>query len=240
MANPDYDPGDDQSQRIGQLFEGIASRYDLINDLQSLGFHRGWKRRLVKLCRLTSTDVALDICCGTGDISWSLAQAGARTVGLDSSPNMLRLASQRTAAGPYVPVFIQGDAMRMPFLDACFDVVTISYGLRNLPRVEAALKEIRRLVKPGGRLLILDFGKPPNPLWRGIYFAYLRWVVPVIGRIFCGNAQAYSYILESLQRYGAQTGVTGALKASHWVNILVVNCLGGAMSIHYAEKPLRN
>jgi demethylmenaquinone methyltransferase / 2-methoxy-6-polyprenyl-1,4-benzoquinol methylase len=240
MANPYFDPGADQSQRVNQLFEGIASRYDLINDLQSLGLHRWWKRRLVKMCRLTATDIALDICCGTGDISWSLAQAGVHTVGLDSSSNMLKFAHQRAAPTSSAPLFIHGDAMKMPFVDACFDVVTISYGLRNLPRADVALKEIRRLVKPGGRLLILDFGKPANPIWRGIYFAYLRWVVPVIGRVICGNAQAYSYILESLRHYGAQTGIAAALNAGHWVNVLVVNCLGGAMSIHYAEKPLRN
>ena len=127
-------------------------------------------------------------------------------------------------------------ALRTPFPDAHFDVVTISYGLRNLASVDEGLREMWRVLKPGGRLLVLDFGKPDNAVWRGAYFAYLRFAVPVFGRLFCKNAAAYAYILESLQHYPAQRGVDEKLRALGAANARIVNFLGGVMSINVAEK----
>ena len=238
MGNRFYEAGEGRAERVNDLFAAIAPRYDLINDLQSFGLHRWWKRRLIQFAAVQPGESALDLCCGTGDVAFALAEAGARVTGMDFSAPMLAVAEARKvkvgeAAGP---VFLQGDALRTPFPDAHFDVVTISYGLRNLASVDEGLREMWRVLKPGGRLLVLDFGKPDNAVWRGAYFAYLRFAVPVFGRLFCKNAAAYAYILESLQHYPAQRGVDEKLRALGAANARIVNVLGGVMSINVAEK----
>ncbi len=238
MANRFYVADERRAQRVNDLFAAIAPRYDLINDLQSFGLHRWWKRRLLQLAAVKPGDVALDLCCGTGDVAFALAAAGARATGLDFSAPMLAVAEARKERfNPATkPAFTQGDALRTPFPDAHFDLVTISYGLRNLASVDDGLREMWRLLKPGGRLLVLDFGKPDNPVWRATYFTYLRFAVPVFGRVFCGNAEAYAYILESLAHYPAQRGVDERLRALGAENARVVNFLGGMMSINVAVK----
>lgn len=127
--------------------------------------------------------------------------------------------------------------MHTPFPDESFDIVTIGYGLRNLQDWEAGLRETRRVAKPGGRLLVLDFGKPDNAFWRALFFSYLRWCVPVLGKIFCGDAQTHAYILESLTHYAGQRGVAAKMEELNLVGTKIVNLLGGVMSINYAEKP---
>jgi len=258
MANPYYAPGDRRAEKVEDLFGGIAERYDLLNDLQSFGLHRRWKRRLVGLARVKPGDTALDLCCGTGDVAFALARAGAEVTGLDFSGPMLEVAEARKSkvqspkskvpepgagqqAIPHsafrTPHFQQGDALHSPFPDASFDVVSISYGLRNLADFDGGLREMWRVAKPGARLLVLDFGKPDNALWRALYFAHLRWCVPLFGRIFCRNAPAYAYIHESLMHYPAQRGVDAKLRDLGAVNTRVLNLVGGAMSINVGEKP---
>ena len=131
-----------------------------------------------------------------------------------------------------------GDALQIPFPDALFDIVTVGYGLRNLASWEKGLDEMHRVAKPGARLVVLDFGKPANALWRGIYFAHLKCTVPLLGWIFCGNADAYAYILESLKQYPAQPAVAAKMRELKLVNVRVINFLGGAMAINYGEKPV--
>lgn len=242
MSSSYYQPGAQRAERVGDLFAGIAPRYDFLNDLQSFGLHRSWKRRLVRLAQVPAGGRALDICCGTGDVALAFARQGIHTVGLDFSQPMLEVARQRqqrlARAGAQAPVeWLQGDALHLPFPENQFDAVTISYGLRNLSNVEQGLAEMFRVARPGGRLLVLDFGKPPHRLWRGIYFFYLGRVVPLLGAVFCRNAPAYAYILESLKEYPAQEGVTAILRQLGCSNILLQNILGGAMSIHCAHKP---
>lgn len=133
--------------------------------------------------------------------------------------------------------FVQGDAMATSFPDGTFDAVTMGYGLRNLSSWEKGLFEMLRVAKPGGRVVVLEFGKPDNALWRAIYMGYLRFAVPVMGLLFCGNAAAYAYILESLRHYPGQRGVAAKMTEGRMVNVRVVNLLGGAMSINYGEKP---
>ena len=140
------------------------------------------------------------------------------------------------AARKYPEIFwVKADAQQIPFPDQSFDIVTVGYGLRNLADWQRGLSEMRRVVKPGGRLLILDFGKPRNPLWRAVYFRYLRVAVPMHGRVFCGNAAAYAYILESLQNYPAQEGVAAELQKIGCTDVRTINLLGGVMSIHFAR-----
>lgn len=237
MGNEYYVPGDQRGKKVGELFGRIARRYDLINDVQSFGMHRRWKRRLVELVRIQPGDQALDVCCGTGDIALALATGGTQVTGLDFSEPMLEMARMKRAKSALQnPNFIQGDAMRLPFPDSTFDVVTVGYGLRNLADWRAGLAEMARVARPGARLGVLDFGKPSNALWRVVYFGYLRLAVPVYGLLFCGDAAAYSYILESLQHYPAQRGVETKMRELGLVNVRVINLMGGAMSFNCAEK----
>jgi len=248
MENPFYCPGDQRAARVNALFAAIAPRYDLINDVQSFGLHRRWKRRVLELAAAQPGDRALDLCCGTGDLALALARRGAKVVGLDFTGQMLAVVEKRRQGSGFSglkenpqlttrnPQFVQGDAQRIPFRDAEFDVVTVGYGLRNLARWETGLNEMVRVAKPGGRLLVLDFGKPDRPLWRSVYFSYLKLFVPILGLVFCRNAGAYAYILESLKHYPAQCGVAARMHELGLANVRIENLLGGAMSINCGEK----
>ena len=234
MASTFFDPGDQRAAKVGDLFARIAPRYDLINDLQSFGLHRLWKRRVIRLARPQPGERALDVCCGTGDLTLGLARCGAQVAGLDFTEPMLDVATRRRSEKR--PHFVRADAQQIPFRDSSFHIVTVGYGLRNLASWETGLCEMRRVATAGGRLLVLDFGKPDNALWRKLYFGYLRVFVPWLGRVFCGNAAAYSYILESLKHYPAQHGVAAKMRDLGLVNVRVINLLGGVMTINYGEK----
>jgi demethylmenaquinone methyltransferase/2-methoxy-6-polyprenyl-1,4-benzoquinol methylase len=241
VSNAFYDAGEQRAAKVNDLFAAIARRYDLINDLQSFGLHRLWKRRVVQLAQIKRGDRALDLCCGTGDLALALAQHGAETTGLDFSENMLAVAETRRLNHSKLKTqnlkLIQGDAEQVPFPDCTFDIVTVGYGLRNLASWERGLDEMNRVARPGARIIVLEFGKPANALWRAIYFAHLRCSVPLIGLLFAGNASAYAYILESLKHYPAQLAVAEKMRALKLQNVRVINLLGGAMAINYGEKP---
>jgi demethylmenaquinone methyltransferase / 2-methoxy-6-polyprenyl-1,4-benzoquinol methylase len=265
MVEGFFQLGPQRAEKVKALFSRIAPRYDLINDLQSFGLHRHWKRRLLELARAQPGEQALDVCCGTGDLALGLAQRGLQVVGLDFSEPMLAIARRRASriaqepaplsktetvetgqgqrppphpgsSRPSALTFVQGDAQQLPFPDNSFEIVTIGYGLRNLADWELGLHEMLRAAKPGGRVLVLDFGKPENRAWRAVYFAYLRLFVPLLGLIFCGSASAYAYILESLKHYPAQLGVARKMRELGMADVRVVNFLGGVMSINYGEK----
>lgn len=238
MTNKFYTPGEQRAAKVGELFASIATRYDLINDIQSFGMHRLWKRRVLRLAHVRPGERALDLCCGTGDLALALAKQGANVTGLDFSEPMLRVAREKSKAqSPKSKIdFICGDAQRIPFPDDTFDILTIGYGLRNLSDLDAGLRDMLRVTKPGGRLVALEFAKPDNSMWRAIYFGYLKIFLPIFGRIFCGNAAAYAYILESLKNYPAQQAVAARMRDLGWQNVRVINLMCGIMSIHYAER----
>jgi demethylmenaquinone methyltransferase/2-methoxy-6-polyprenyl-1,4-benzoquinol methylase len=242
VTNKFYAPGGQRAAKVNQLFDTIAPRYDLVNDLMSFGLHRRWKHHLVKLAASRPGERALDVCCGTGDIALALARAGLHVVGLDFSEAMLGVARKRLDAGNLARgnvasvQFIKGDALRLPFPDESFDIVTIGYGLRNLADFEGGLREMHRVLRPGGRLVVLDFGKPDNALWRAIYFAYLRHVCPMLGRWAFGDRETYAYILESLLQYAAPKGVAAKMTELQMAHVRIVNLLGGATSINCGEK----
>lgn len=231
MPQSYYEAGEHRAARVRDLFGRIARRYDLINDLQSFWLHRLWKRRLVRLAAPRPGEAALDICCGTGDLALQLAQRGARVIGLDFTAPMLQVAQARGAL-----CWLQGDALHLPFPEQSFDIITVAYGLRNLADWQQGLREMLRVARPAARILILEFGKPPDPAWRRLYFAYLRLAVPVFGKAFCGDSRAYAYILESLQQYPAQEPVAEYLRTLGGRDVRIFNLLGGAMSIHLANR----
>jgi demethylmenaquinone methyltransferase / 2-methoxy-6-polyprenyl-1,4-benzoquinol methylase len=241
MADPYYAPGKHRADKVDKLFTIVARHYDFINDIQSFGLHRYWKGKLVRLALVRPGDRALDICSGTGDLAIGLAKRGADTIGLDFNSEMLRIAQNKLNTR-LIPLasstlrFVQGDALKLPFEENSFQIVTIGYGLRNLANWEAGLAEMQRVAKPGGKLLVLEFGKPENPVWRAIYFGYLKFFLPLLGRLICGDAAAYAYILESLQHYPGQKGVAAKMQEMRLGDVRIINLLGGAMSINFGIK----
>jgi demethylmenaquinone methyltransferase / 2-methoxy-6-polyprenyl-1,4-benzoquinol methylase len=235
MPESYYQSGEHRAERVHQLFTRIARRYDRLNDLQSFWLHRLWKDRLIKLANSRPGEAALDVCCGTGDLAFKLARRGARVVGLDFSDAMLQVARRRSVNNSAIS-WVQGNASQLPFPNDSFDIITIAYGLRNLANWESGIGEMLRVAKPKARLLILEFGKPANPVWRRVYFSYLRLAVPTFGKLFAGDARAYSYILESLEHYPAPKLIADRFAALR-CQVKVVNLLGGAMTIHLALKP---
>jgi demethylmenaquinone methyltransferase/2-methoxy-6-polyprenyl-1,4-benzoquinol methylase len=206
--------------------------------VQCLGLHRLWKRRLLRRAAVRPGEDALDVCCGTGDVTFALARRGAAATGVDFSAPMLALAAARRPRedAPGRTRFLAGDALALPFPDGTFDLVTVSYGLRNLADLDAGLRELRRVARPGGRLAALDFSKPAWPPLRAAYFLYLRAAVPLFGRLFAGNAAAYAYILESLRAFPDAAALGARLAAAGWERVRTEPVGGGVMALHTARN----
>ena len=234
---------------VRQLFATIADRYDLITRLLSYGQDARWKATLVKMANARAGERALDLACGTGDIAFAVAESGARTTGLDITHRMLQLASNRKppafakatagkqAASPKLESrFICGDMATLPFRSATFDLVTTGYGLRNVPDLDAAIDEIARVLKPGGRLLSLDFNRPESPIVRGAYLAYLTVVGGLLGWLLHGDPDTYRYIPASIRRYPGARGVADKIGARGFTGVRIVPLLFGLMTVHFAER----
>jgi demethylmenaquinone methyltransferase/2-methoxy-6-polyprenyl-1,4-benzoquinol methylase len=216
---------------VRRLFATIADRYDLITVVLSYGRDRRWKQRLVDLAGPAAGVEALDLACGTGDIAFALARRGARVVGVDVTERMVQLARGKGRG----PRFVAGDMMALPLESGRFDVVTVGYGLRNVPVLEPALAEIRRVLKPGGLLLSLDFNRPRNAVVRGVYLGYLTVVGSVLGLVLHRDADTYRYIPESLRRYPGAAELAGMLRAAGFPSVEYIPVLGGLMAIHRAR-----
>jgi len=230
----------ERAPKVREMFSRIARRYDLVNDVMSVGLHRRWKRETVRLAVDEARRPArvLDLCCGSGDLGFLAEElGGARVTGADFTLPMLAVARQRRQARRSRSTFVQADAMKLPFPDGSFDAVVVGYGLRNVADLAAALAEMRRVLAPGGRLAVLDFGKPDIPVVRALYSAYLRAAMPVIGWLFHGDADTYRYIPESLERYPAQRGVERMMREAGFADARHENRLFGAMGINLGEAP---
>ncbi len=243
MANKYLSYDGERGPKVRAMFSRLAGRYDLLNDVMSLGLHRRWKREAVGLALAGAAGPfrVLDLCCGTGDLSFlaGASAAGSRVVGLDFTLPMLGVARSRRTGAPGTPAFAQGDALRLPFADASFDAVTMGYGLRNVADALACLREVRRVLAPGGRVVVLDFGKPAHPLTSAAYGAFLRTAMPVVGWLFHGDADTYRYIPESLERYPGQRGVRDLMEQAGLASARYENRLLGTMSLNVGEAPGR-
>lgn len=230
---------ENKQRYVRRLFATIADRYDLITVVLSYGRDRAWKRRLVALSGAQPGTRALDLACGTGDISFALAGRGAHVVGLDVTLRMLELASSKTqnARSPVPgPWFLTGDMMALPLRDACFNLATAGYGVRNVPEIAPALAEIHRVLSPGGRFLSLDFNRPSNRFLQAIYFGYLTIVGSALGWLLHRDPDTYRYIPESIRRYPGAAGVARLLEDAGFADCRVIPLLGGLMAINVATK----
>jgi demethylmenaquinone methyltransferase/2-methoxy-6-polyprenyl-1,4-benzoquinol methylase len=240
MQNKYLSYDEKRAPRVREMFSRLAWRYDLVNDVMSAGLHRRWKRETVRLAvaETTGTTRVLDLCCGSGDLCFLAEERGAGSVvGADFTLPMLAVARRRARAGRSRARFVEADALTLPFPEGAFDAVTISYGLRNVADLSGALAEILRVLVPGGRLAVLDFGKPRNRIAGALYMAYLRTVVPAMGWIFHGDPDTYRYIPDSLERYPGQRGVHRLLHDAGFENPRFHDRLLGAMGINVGEKP---
>lgn len=227
---------------VRALFATIADRYDFITVLLSYGQDARWKRRLVALAAPRAGARALDLATGTGDLAFAAAARGARVVGLDITTRMIELARAKapapspSAAGAAAPDFLVGDMLALPFRDASFDLVTTGYGLRNVPNLGLAVDEIRRVLKPGGQVLSLDFNRPSNAVVRAAYLAYLSAVGGALGWILHRDSETYRYIPASIRQYPGAAAVARMLQSRGFAQAKYHRVLGGLMAIHHGIR----
>ena len=233
-----FDSPQAKRQYVRGLFATIADRYDLITALLSYGQDARWKKKLAALAAVRPGEHALDLAAGTGDITFAIAARGAKTIGLDITHRMLQLARRRSSSASEADrvTFITGDMISLPFASRSFDLVTTGYGLRNVPDLDSAIDEIARVLKPGGRMLSLDFNKPDNAVVRTAYLAYLTIVGSTLGWVLHRDPDTYRYIPASIRRYPGARGVASRLAARGFERVTVIPLLFGLMSLHFAER----
>jgi demethylmenaquinone methyltransferase/2-methoxy-6-polyprenyl-1,4-benzoquinol methylase len=225
---------DKQPRAVAAMFDGVARRYDITNTLMSLGQDHRWRHRTVQALELRPGDRVLDLAAGTGVSTVELATSGAFAIGCDFSLGMLRAGRARPDRR-HVPL-VAGDALHLPFADAAFDAVTISFGLRNIADVDRALEEMARVVRPGGRLVICEFSRPTFSPFRRIYLNYLMRAMPAIARRVSSNPEAYVYLAESIRSWSPQLALARRVAAAGWVDVHWRNLSGGIVAIHRAVR----
>jgi demethylmenaquinone methyltransferase / 2-methoxy-6-polyprenyl-1,4-benzoquinol methylase len=227
----------EKAEYVHDQFERIARRYDLANDCISMGMHRLWKQAAVNALAARPDGSYLDVCCGTGDLALTIARRmgeRGKVTGLDFSGNMLEVARDRGARGNVACelAWQQGDAQNLPFADGQFDGAIISFGLRNLTDLQKGLNEMRRVVRPGGRVINLDLGDPTMPLFTPIFNAYFRHIVPIIGEVLQNDRKAYTYLPESRNTYPKPEVLTEMFKRAGLVDVQWKPLAMGSVAMH--------
>jgi len=234
-------PQADKARRVRGVFDSVASNYDLMNDLMSAGTHRLWKRFTLGLANLRPGQRALDVAGGTGDLAAGLArQVGERGLVVLTDINAAMLAQGRDRlinAGLTANLaYVQANAERLPFPDGSFDCITIGFGLRNVTDKDAALAAMRRALKPGGQLLVLEFSQPRAPGLKPLYDAYSFRVLPLIGRFVAGDEASYRYLAESIRRHPDQETLLKMMQAAGLEGCRYHNLSGGIVAVHRGYK----
>jgi demethylmenaquinone methyltransferase/2-methoxy-6-polyprenyl-1,4-benzoquinol methylase len=229
---------------VAAMFDAVAERYDLLNDVLSMGQDRYWRSVVARLVAAQPGDLVLDIAAGTGTSSRAFTAAGARCVACDFSQGMLRVGKSSRAGKSKTGTaglvsFAAGDALALPFADAAFDVVTISFGLRNVADPQAALTEMLRVTRPGGRLVVCEFSHLPARPLDVAYQRYLAVALPAIARRLSPNAGAYAYLAESISRWPAQPELAGRIRAAGWSAVRWRNLSFGIVAVHVGRRPRR-
>ena len=224
-ADLDKKPAD-----VAAMFDDVAKRYDITNDILSLGQDRQWRKAVVDAVDAKPGERVLDLAAGTGTSSQPFADRGAEVVPCDFSQGMLRVGKR---AKPHLP-FTAGDGTRLPFADGTFDAVTISFGLRNIVDPDAGLREMRRVTKPGGRLVVCEFSHPTWSPFRTVYIEYLMKALPTIARAVSSSPDAYVYLAESIRAWPDQAGLAARIDGAGWGSVKWRNLSGGIVALHHA------
>lgn len=224
---------DKQPHEVAAMFDDVAAKYDLTNDVISLGQARLWRKAVAQAVAARPGQKVLDLAAGTGTSSLPFVADGAYVVPCDFSLGMLREGKKRN---PWLPL-TAGDATKLPFADDVFDAVTISFGLRNVQETDTALRELLRVTKPGGRVVICEFSQPTWAPFRTVYTEYLMRALPPIARTVCSNPDAYVYLAESVREWPDQPALAARLQRAGWSNVAWRNLTGGIVALHRGFKP---
>ena len=239
MAKADFGyeqvPETEKAARVGQVFDQVAGRYDLMNDLMSFGLHRAWKRFAVSLARVRPGERVLDVATGSGDLARALSQRGAQVWMSDVNHRMLCVGRDRVLdAGAMMPA-VQCDAERLPFPERSFDCVTVAFGLRNMTHKDRALAEMMRVLRVGGRLLVLEFSRVWQPLAKA-YDLYSFRVLPWLGERVAGDAAAYRYLAESIRMHPDQEALATMMRTAGLEQVDCFNLAAGVVALHRGWK----
>lgn len=224
---------DERERRIRAVFRAVAGRYDLMNDIMSMGIHRLWKRAMARAAASKAGEMIVDLAGGTGDVARLMAASDRMVVVCDPSAEMMAVGRDRC---PDSVRFTEGTAESLPFPDGSVDMVTMAFGLRNVTSLPAALAEIHRVLKPGGRFLCLEFSRPWAPI-RPFYDAWSFWVIPRLGAAVAGEPAAYEYLVESIRRFPDQAALAAAFSAAGFDNVGWRNYSFGIAALHFGVKP---
>ncbi|HEY6189065.1 MAG TPA: bifunctional demethylmenaquinone methyltransferase/2-methoxy-6-polyprenyl-1,4-benzoquinol methylase UbiE [Pyrinomonadaceae bacterium] len=243
MSDPINSAEGDHARQVREMFGKIAARYDLLNHLLSGNTDQRWRRLVAKRLQAALAHDgarALDVACGTGDLSLAIAHAtGARVIGTDFCRPMLEIAARKSSENAAPIPFVEGDALKLPFADRAFDAVSIAFGLRNLASVEGGLKELWRVLKPGGRCAVLEFSSPVVPGFRTLFQFYFRRVLPRIGGIVSGSRGAYEYLPDSVARFPDQKRLAALMREVGFEEVEYRNLTGGIAALHLGTRPRR-
>ncbi|MYS84537.1 demethylmenaquinone methyltransferase [Embleya scabrispora] len=226
---------DKQPREVASMFDAVAARYDLTNTVLSMGQDRSWRKAVARAVDARPGERVLDLAAGTGTSSLPFRDAGAEVVPCDFSVGMLREGKRRH---PELP-FTAGDATRLPFKDATFDAVTISFGLRNVSDTEGALREMLRVTRPGGRLVVCEFSRPTWRPFETVYVEYLMRALPPVATAVSSNPDAYVYLAESIRAWPDQAGLAALVGKAGWEHPAWRNLTGGVVALHRGFRPSR-
>ena len=235
-------PAELSTARVKSIFSSIAKKYERFNAISSFGAYRRWLVGMMRQAPIAPTDDVLDIAGGTGDVSRYVARFKhpAHIQCTDLVPEMLEVARAHLAHGDFgtTPIdFDVVDAQDIPYPDASYDVVTMAYGIRNMPDRPRALSEMFRVLKPGGALVCLEFSTPPNPVWRALYHFYLAHLIPFWGGLITGNRDGFVYLARSIRAFPDQQGLAAMMRAAGFTDVTWENYTGGIAAVHVAKKP---
>ena len=242
MSENRSEPEQEHARKVRDMFAEISARYDLLNHLLSGNMDKRWRRRVAGEIRsgLKSDDRILDVACGTGDLALTLFEStGARIVGTDFCRPMLELAARKALTENSPIRYVEGDALKLPFLNDAFDAATIGFGLRNLSNIEDGLSELFRVLKPGGRVAVLEFSKPVLPGFRVLFQFYFVRVLPLLGGIVSGSRSAYQYLPASVSNFPDQKRLASLMIEIGFGQVVYQNLTGGIAAIHLGTKPQR-